>query len=256
MKAKIFIILCLLLLLLFTGCQKATIAKPPPITIPPDAKLVCIFFDDAFVNQYEVALPILLEYNFKATFGVITEHIDTGRDLMEYMNAGQLEELARYGMDIASHTKTHPHIRLLSEDELRDEISESKRVLENLGFVVDTIVYPFYEWDDRIIEHVIAANYTCGRAGWTRDRVYDPATTDPNGKYHVAAWHISNQSMNDFKLIIDQAGPNAVVCLVYHLITDTGPEATSTPLANFQEKMAYLKNAGFTVIPLPDLFRQ
>jgi peptidoglycan/xylan/chitin deacetylase (PgdA/CDA1 family) len=256
MKAKISVILCLLLLVFAGGCQKQTILKPPPVTIPPDAKIVCLFFDDAFENQYEIAWPILQEYNFKATFGVITEYIGTGRDLMRYMDLGQLEELARDGMDIASHTKTHIHLRLLSDEQLRDEVIDSKKYLENLGFVVDTLVYPFYEWDDRIIEQVIAANYTCARAGWTRDRVFDPDTTDPNSKYHIAAWQITNQDMDAFKLIVDQAGPNAVVCLVYHLISDEGPESTSTPVANFQEQMAYLKNAGFTVIPLPDLFRQ
>jgi peptidoglycan/xylan/chitin deacetylase (PgdA/CDA1 family) len=256
MKAKIFVSLCLLLVLLFTGCQKPTILKPPPVIIPPDAKLVCIFFDDAFVNQYEVALPILQEYNYKASFAVITEHIGTGRDLMEYMDAGQLEDLARYGMDIASHTKTHPHLRLLSDEDLHDEIFESKKTLEGLGFVVDTLVYPYYEWDDRIIEYAIAANFTCARAGWTQDRVYNLATTDPNGKYHVAAWQITNQDMDAFKVIVDRAGSNSVVSLVYHLISDEGPESTSTPLANFQAQMAYLKSAGFTVIPLPDIFKQ
>jgi peptidoglycan/xylan/chitin deacetylase (PgdA/CDA1 family) len=256
MKAKILISLCLLFSLLVVGCQKPVIPKPLPIVIPSNAKLVCIFFDDAFVNQYQVALPILLQYNYKATFGVITDYINTGHDIMQYMNAAELEELARDGMDIASHSKTHPHLGTLSDQQVRDEISQSKKNLENMGFVVDTMVYPYYEWDDRSVDYTIAANYTCARGGWAQGGPYDPATSDPKARYHVVAWQISNQDMTNFKLIVDKAGPNSVVCIVYHFISDTGPEATSTPLANFQAQMAYLKNSGFTVVPLADIFRQ
>jgi peptidoglycan/xylan/chitin deacetylase (PgdA/CDA1 family) len=256
MKAKISIILCLLFLSLLVGCQKPFIAKPPPIPIPSDAKIVCIFFDDAFMNQYDVALPVLLEYNYKASFGVITDHISKGRDIMEYMGSDKLRELANYGMDIASHTETHPHLRTLSDEQLRDEIFESKKVLEELGLEVSTFIYPYYEWDDRVIDSVIAANYTCARGGWTQERVYNTNTTILKAKYHVAAWQISNQDTDGFKTIVNQAGPNTVVCLVYHLISDEGPEETTTPVENFKEQMAYLKNAGFTVVPLPDLFRQ
>jgi len=256
MKAKIIIILCLILLASVTSCQKTVIPKPPPLPIPPNAKIVCIFFDDAYKNQYEVALPILLEYDYKATFGVITDHVGKGRDLMEYMGTSELEELARHGMDIASHTRTHAELTVLSDEELREEIFESKKDLENMGFEVSTLVYPYYEWNENIVEYAIAANYTCARSGWTADIVYNLNTVDPKARYHIAAWQISNQDINTFKLIVDRVGNNSVICLVYHFITDNGPETTSTAIANFREQLAYLKNAGYTVIPLPDLFRQ
>ncbi|MHB8105017.1 MAG: polysaccharide deacetylase family protein, partial [Dehalococcoidales bacterium] len=256
MKVKISIFLCVLLLVLTVGCQKTPILKPAPVAIPSDAKLICIFFDDAYKNQFDVALPVLLQYNFKATFAVITDYIGKGRDLMEYMDAGELEALARDGMDIASHSKTHARLTSLSYEELRVEISESKQDLENMGFEVSTMVYPYYEWDDRVIDYVIAANYTCARCGWTQSGLFNRTTNDPRAKYHIEAWQISNQDMNGFKLIVNKGGRNTVVCLVYHLISDDGPEATSTPLANFLEQMAYLKSAGYTVVPLPDIFRQ
>jgi peptidoglycan/xylan/chitin deacetylase (PgdA/CDA1 family) len=256
MKVKISLILCLLLLVVLTGCQKSFFPKPAPVPIPPNAKLVCLFFDDGFANQYDVALPILLQYNFKATFGIITHYIGTGHDLMRYMDEKQLEALAEDGMDIASHTQNHVDLTTLSYGQMHDEIFGSKQDLENMGFTVTTIVYPYYNWNDKVVEYAIAANYTCGRAGWTQDRVFDLTNQDPKARYHVTAWQITNQDMNNFKNIVDKAGPNTVVSLVYHLISDEGPEATSTPVANFKEQMAYLKNAGFTVIPLPDIFRQ
>ena len=38
-------------------------------------------------------------------------------------------------------------------------------------------------------------------------------------------------------------------------VADDGPETTSTPVANFREQMAYLKEAGLNVILLPELLR-
>ena len=244
-----------MLLVLATGCQQVVITKPPPVPIPPDSKLVCIFFDDAFQNQYEVALPVLLEYDFKATFGVITDHVDTGYDLWEYMDIKELKELANYGMDIACHTKTHPDLTTISDEQLYDEIIESKKDLENMGFEVSTMVYPYYEWNNKVISYTIEAGFIWGRAGWTEGYVYDITTNDVMEKYHVTAWQISNQDIDTFKIIVGRANGNSIVCLVYHFITNDGPEETSTPLANFLEQMAYLHDEGYTVIPLSDLFK-
>jgi peptidoglycan/xylan/chitin deacetylase (PgdA/CDA1 family) len=256
MKFKIIIILCLSFVLTMVGCQHPVIPKPAAIPIPPDAKVVCIFFDDGFLNQYEVALPVLLEYDFKATFGIITDYIGKGRDLMEYMDTGQIEELARLGMDIASHTKTHPDLVTVSDEQLYDEIHNSKTDLQNLGFDVTTLVYPFYEWNEQVIDAAIAANYTCARAGWTEDRIFYLADTHSKARYHAVGWQISNETLDHFKLILNNNQPNAALCLVYHFITDDGPADTSTPVENFKEQMAYLKSAGFTVVPFCDIFRQ
>ncbi|MEM3056560.1 MAG: polysaccharide deacetylase family protein, partial [Candidatus Bathyarchaeia archaeon] len=38
-------------------------------------KKVCIFFDDGWKNQFDVALPVLKDFGFKATFSIITDYI-------------------------------------------------------------------------------------------------------------------------------------------------------------------------------------
>jgi len=116
-------------------------ASLQPAPISPDAKLVCLFFDDGWQNQYDVALPILLDYNFRASFGVITGSIGTGVSFCEYMGVKELKELAEYGMDIACHTKTYPHLTAnLTDQQLHEEIIDSKRYLEKMGFKVPTFV--------------------------------------------------------------------------------------------------------------------
>ena len=188
MKTILVICLCLLSLISAFGCQRGVSSGPaaaplPPVIIPPDARLVSIFFDDAFVNQYEVALPVLRQYDFRATFGVITSSIGKGRDLWEYMDTKELKELAGYGMDIASHTVNHVSLTAnLTDKRLRQEIFDSKKELENMGFKVSTMVYPYYEWDDRVIACVTEAGYTCARAGWSHEKAYDLTTADPKAR--------------------------------------------------------------------------
>jgi peptidoglycan/xylan/chitin deacetylase (PgdA/CDA1 family) len=263
MKTKLILTLCLLLLVLTVGCQNVASLKPttlqppsplPPPTLSPDSKLVAIFFDDAFRNQYEEALPVLLKFGFRATFGVITGSIGQGHDLMEYMDQKELKELAQHGMEIASHTQHHLSLTgNLSDQNLRQEIFDSKRDLEKMGFNVVTMVYPYNGCSDKVIEYTREAGYVCARAGWNNGGAYDLTTTDPLARYHIAAWQLSNQDMETFKLFIDKAGPTSVVCLVYHIIADDGPAETSTKVADFAAQMSYLYNNGYTVVLLPEL---
>ena len=259
MKIKLVILLAVLFLVSVFGCQtgassETAVVPLPPVTIPPDAKLVSIFFDDAFLNQYEVALPVLRQYEYRATFGVITGSIGKGRDLWEYMDKKHLKELAGYGMDIASHTVNHVSLTAnLTDKQLRQEVFDSKKALEDMGFKVSTMVYPYYEWDNRAIDSVMEAGYTCARGGWAYEK-YKLNTTDPKAGYHVFSWQITNQDIDTFKLYLKDSGPNTLIGLTYHFIADNGPAATSTPVASFKAQMSYLKEAGYTIVPLPQLF--
>jgi len=252
-KAKFVVILALLVVMLAAGCQKQQ-SLPSP-TIGPDAKLVCLFFDDCWQNQYDVALPILLQHDFKATFGVITGVIGTGQDFFKYMGEEELNELAEYDMDIACHTRTHPDLTAnLTDEQLREEIINSKKHLEKLGFEVRTFVYPYFTWNDDVVGYVKEAGYIYARSGGHIQREpYDLKAIDPNARYHVGSFPITNQSFDEFKEIVAEASEYLVVCLTYHFISDTGPEETSTPVKNFCEQMRYLKEAGFTVVLLPGL---
>jgi peptidoglycan/xylan/chitin deacetylase (PgdA/CDA1 family) len=262
LKKIMMVCLFLLALLANTGCQGGDNPEPAaaavfPVPIPADAKLVSLFFDDCFLNQYEVALPVLREHGFRATFGVITGSIGKGHGLWEYMDQEHLKELANCGMDIAGHTRTHPDLTAsLTDEQLRQEIIDSKHDLEKMGFKVTTMVYPYYKWDERVIGYVKEAGYTCARAGWSPERAYHLKTENATGRYHVFSWQITSQNMEKFKLFLKKASPDAVVGLTYHFIADDGPAETSTPVASFIEQMAYLAEAGYTVVPLPQLFEE
>ena len=259
MKIKLVFVICLLLVListLYPDTEPEVTPLAPP-ALNPDSRLVALYFDDAYVNQYREALPVLLKYEFRAAFSVITGSVGKGKDLMEYMDAGELETLADYGMEIASHTRTHPHLSgALTESQLQAEIAGSKQDLEDMGFKVATLAYPYYEYDDNVIEYARAAGYTSARAGWSAAGAYDFNTADPLARYHLSAWQISNQDMATFKLYLDKASRTSVVCLVYHFVSDAGPAETSTSLAAFNAQMAYLHDNGYTVVLLSELIGQ
>jgi len=258
MKTKIIICLSLICFIILTGCQKATkvdAATIPQPTLNPDAANVCLFFDDAWMNQYEVALPVLLEYGYPSTFGVITDHIGKGHDICEYMGEEEIRELADYGMEIACHTSTH--LRLtdnLTDEQLQAEIIDTKLYLEEMGFEIETFVYPFYAWDDRMIAYVKEAGYHYARGGWQTTNSFHLPLSDEDFRYHLPACQITDQDIATFISYLDGLGAGDVICLVYHFVADDNPETTSTPITNFHEQMAYLKEAGFNVVLPSDLF--
>ena len=108
---------------------------------------VGLSIDDAFLSVYENAWPILKNANMPFTLFVATKPIDLG--LSSYMNWDQIRELKRHGVTIGSQTKTHPHLHLLSEEEIRTEISESNiRFKEELGEVPNLFAYPYGEYNN------------------------------------------------------------------------------------------------------------
>jgi peptidoglycan/xylan/chitin deacetylase (PgdA/CDA1 family) len=214
---------------------------------------VSLFFDDGWENQYDVAFPILKELGFKASFSIITDCIGLDRGTSSSrMNVSEIKELQAYGMDIACHTKTHPHMINLTHDQLQDEIMASKNVLTQMGFNVKTFVYPFGEWNFTIMDYVKKAGYVCAREA--KPEAYSLKDPDPNARYHICSWQITNQSLDDFKQILSHATESEVVVLTYHYISDEKPPETSIPVQNFREQMMYLKDNNFKVVLLPELF--
>ncbi len=85
-------------------------------------------FDDGLISDYSEAFPVLQDKGIKATFFITTENVGKPG----YMNQSQIIELARYGMEIASHGLQHRYLVNLSESDARREIQDSKETLQQL----------------------------------------------------------------------------------------------------------------------------
>lgn len=105
---------------------------------------VAITIDDAYRSVWAEAVPRLREAGLPFTLFVATEPVG-GR---EYMTWDQLRELARMDLaTIGSQTATHPHLPLLSDAEVREELESSQaRFKAELGEAPELIAYPYGEY--------------------------------------------------------------------------------------------------------------
>ena len=128
----------------------------------PSQKTVMITFDDGTYEQYKYAFPILKKYGLTATYYIVSNRSG--------IRAPQLKEMAQAGMEIASHSATHPNfIDLKDLDQLTYEIYSSKSILAaRTGKPVYGIAYPGCVADSRVFSRVAGAGYliggSCGRS--------------------------------------------------------------------------------------------
>ena len=124
------------------------------VPLPP--KPIVISFDDGWKDQYPTAYQSLKKHNFLATFFIVTDSVGHSA----FMNWEQLQEMSAAGMDIQPHSLTHPRLTELEGHDLRREIVESKKILENrLNKQVAVFSYPFGSYNDTVIAMVKSAGF-------------------------------------------------------------------------------------------------
>jgi peptidoglycan/xylan/chitin deacetylase (PgdA/CDA1 family) len=126
----------------------------------------CLTFDDGCASDYEEALPALQEFGFRATFFVVPTLVGTPG----HVTWPQLREMAAAGMEIGSHSLTHPFLHELDADGIRHEFGESKRMLEErLGSPVRSASLP-RGWEpphcDRVLAELGYRAFCISRVGW------------------------------------------------------------------------------------------
>jgi len=93
----------------------------------PDKSLV-LSFDDGNQTDYTIAFSLLKKFGFKATFFLTTDFIDKSGHLQK----SQILKMSQEGMEFGSHGKTHRFLSTLKEEELRQELLDSKKFLEEI----------------------------------------------------------------------------------------------------------------------------
>jgi peptidoglycan/xylan/chitin deacetylase (PgdA/CDA1 family) len=175
----------------------------------PSGKTLVVTFDDAFVSVLTLAYPILSALGLRATVFAPTAFMGSRQRLawdgidqwentpeLEGMSWEDLGVLQDAGWEIGSHTRTHPHLTRLGDEELRTELAESRaEITRHLGRSCQTIAYPYGDVDDRVAENAGAAGYAAGAAmaheltdlgphRWPRIGVYHG---DPMWRFRVKA---------------------------------------------------------------------
>ena len=142
----------------------------------PPRRAVAITIDDGYVDNLEIAQPMLSRHGFPFTIFLVSHRIggvgdwSRGDQLGDrpLLTLAQIEGLLGEGVRFGAHTRTHPHLPEIDDEELVAEIVGSRGDLESdLGIPITTLAYPYGELDDR----AVAAARECGFAG--------AATTQP-----------------------------------------------------------------------------
>ncbi len=141
--------------------------------LPP--KPVIISVDDGYVDDVRTILPDLERMHMVATFFVITGRTSEPG----FVDADQIRELDRAGMDVGDHTAHHVDLNELTPAELTSETAGSRRALQAiLGHRVYFFAYPFGAFDDAVVAEVRAAGFSMAytTAAGTTESTADPLT--------------------------------------------------------------------------------
>ncbi len=135
-------------------------------------KSIIISFDDGYEGNFTHAFPLLKQYGFHAVFFVTTNWI--GQPGM--MTWQMLAQMAREGMSIQSHTKTHPFLKQLSDEQVACELQDSKLAIEqHLSTQVRFVSLPNGSYGENYKKLAIEAGYT---GGCSSHIGYNTAATD------------------------------------------------------------------------------
>ncbi|MBI5413816.1 polysaccharide deacetylase family protein [Candidatus Peregrinibacteria bacterium] len=125
----------------------------------PVKRPVIISFDDGNGTGYTKAFPILQKYGMTGTYFVITNYVGHG----SHLTWDQIKEMGAAGMEIGSHTLSHPF--LTKSLRLKEELVQSKKILEdNLGVTISTFAYPYGIYDEKTVALAKEAGYTTARS--------------------------------------------------------------------------------------------
>jgi peptidoglycan/xylan/chitin deacetylase (PgdA/CDA1 family) len=130
---------------------------------------IAFTFDDGYADTLAAAAPLLKRYGFSATCYVVSGALGTYnhwdaeflQETKPLMSREQLDQWLAAGMEVGSHSSSHPRLHEMAADAAQDEIADSRAALRNMfGVPVEHFAYPFGDFSDETASLVRAAGYT------------------------------------------------------------------------------------------------
>lgn len=149
---------------------------------PLPKKSVVITIDDNWISTYEIAFPILKQYGYPATLFVYTDLILPGKKTLSW---DLLREMAKHGMEIQCHTRSHRNLDKRNGQEsfreyfraLEKELAESAEIIKKrLNKEVKYLAYPYGDTNPLVIAFLNKIGY---RGAFTVERGGNPFFIHP-----------------------------------------------------------------------------
>ena len=248
-------------------------------------KVVILNFDDGRKTQFTEAKPILDRYGFKATFYVVCNYLENKPGFMDWE---EVKQLYNEGHDIGSHGMNHAHLEKLSKKDVKFEVGQSKKCLEDHGIGVTSFAYPFNEGsNDKKVIKIVSKNYELARTagspitylhcdGWKDQsnqkdcRTFTKRDLTFANRYSIRGWshdlsrlvnsYSNNELLNRFIDVVNSQSDynkdgtiKAIPIIIYHRAGDNEALDYNTDLKLFEKEMKYLHENNFRVITMKDL---
>lgn len=223
--------------------------EPTPLEAYKDQALVTLSYDDGYQNWYTKALRLHSKFAMPGTFNVNTYRFDEGNpDFMSYSEVWVSHDR---GIEIGAHTHEHKRLDLsrFSEEEIRYQLAENIRILDDLGIDVKTIAAPNSAYSEDVRE--IVMEYFEGV------RVFGSALNTPDNydPYWLKSYAVQNTTtLDEMKAWVDEAvDTNSWLIIMLHNVVDEPiygcangaeecDELYDISTANLEALMAYIRS--------------
>jgi peptidoglycan/xylan/chitin deacetylase (PgdA/CDA1 family) len=123
---------------------------------------IALTFDDGYRDNLTTALPLLEKYDLPMTLFVVAGFVNSDG----YLSDDELREISRHPLiTIGAHGLWHRHFNLISPDEARFELTESRRLLEEtIERSVNLMAWPYGECTPAVEQLAGECGY---RAAWS-----------------------------------------------------------------------------------------
>jgi peptidoglycan/xylan/chitin deacetylase (PgdA/CDA1 family) len=174
---------------------------------PLPGRPVLFTFDDGYGDFAEVAWPILDRHGFSALVFVVTGKVGGFADWdVSYgepaplMGWRDIRQLARSGVEFGSHTRFHKRLSCLTTDEVLEECTNSRLLLEReLERRISAFSYPWGAHNPDVCRMVSKAGY---RMGLTTRPMLSRLTDDPFALPRLEV--LGNFRLRDFATLLDE----------------------------------------------------
>lgn len=213
---------------------------------------VVLSADDGHYSVYRNVYPLLRRYGMTMTLALIANTLKQNQT--SYSTPGGTVSISEVremidscGIEIASHSLSHPYLTRLDSSVAWDEIRLSKVVLESIfGAPVVVFVYPYGDMDARVRQFTRRAGYQLARA------VRQGEIDFWNDRYRLPEFELRRYvSLEDVQNHIRRQRRSI---LLFHRIVENPSYFTEWSIADFSELLSWLNRHGARTTTLTGLY--